>query len=118
MTEAVYFVADVESSGTDVFEDSIVQFFGATADKDGNLLDSWEIFINPGIPMPEEAAKIHGFDDKFLAENGRDPKEALTEIRELFLKHRHLTLVAFNMNYDLSILDAEMKRHEVTENFG
>lgn len=113
-----YFVWDVESTGTNVFEDRIVQFFGATADSQGNLLDTWEFFINPGVPVPEEAAAVHGFDDDFLAENGMEPYGALNYIRNLFLSERDLIQVAFNMNYDLSIIDAEMKRHGVSDNFG
>lgn len=113
-----FFVFDVESTGTNVFEDRIVQFFGATADSQGNLLDTWEFFINPGVPVPEEAAAVHGFDDEFLAENGMEPYDALNCIRNLFLSERDLTLVAFNANYDVSILDAEMKRHGVSESFG
>lgn len=113
-----YFVWDVESTGIEVFEDRIVQFFGATADSQGNLLDTWEFFINPGVPVPEEAAAVHGFDDDFLAENGMEPYDALNYIRNLFLSERDLIQVAFNMNYDLSIIDAEMKRHGVSDYFG
>ena len=65
---ARYFVWDVESTGIRVLEDRVVQFFGATADAKGNLIDTWEFFINPGVPVPEEAAAIHGFSDEFLAE--------------------------------------------------
>lgn len=115
---ARYFVFDVESTGIDVFEDRIVQFFGATADSKGNLLDTWEFFINPGISVPEEAAAVHGFDDEFLQENGEAPKEALDKISSLFWSHRNLIQVAFNMNYDLSILDAEMRRHRGSKRFG
>lgn len=118
MSEAKYFCFDVESTGIDVFEDRIVQFFGATADSKGNILDTWEFFINPGVPVPEEAAAVHGFDDEFLKEKGFDPVFALEEIKLKFLQHKDLIQVAFNMNYDLSILDAEMKRHGVSDNFG
>ena len=113
-----YFVYDCESTGISVFEDRIVQFFGATADANGTLLDTWEFFINPGVPVPEGASDIHGFDDEFLAEKGGDPEVELNGIKKLFLKHKDLIHVAFNMNYDLSILDAEMKRHGVSDNFG
>lgn len=118
MRAAKYWVADTETTGISVFEDRIVQFFGATADAKGNLLDTWEIFINPGIPVPEEASQVHGFDNKFLSEHGVDPIEGLEQIRDKFLQFRDLTLVMFNMNYDLSIIDAEMKRHGVSDNFG
>lgn len=118
MSDAEYFVFDVESGGIRVFEDRVVQFFGATADKDGNPIDTWEIFINPGVDIAQEAIDVHGFSNEFLKENGKPPHVAFEEIRQLFLEHRHLKIVAFNMNYDLSILDSEMKRHKITETFG
>lgn len=118
MTEAKYFVFDTETTGIDVFEDRIVQFFGATADADGNLLETWEWFIDPGVTVPEGAAEVHGFTDEFLAENGIKPYPALEEIRQVILKNRDLILVAFNLNYDLSILDSEMKRHGVSDTLG
>ena len=40
MSKAEYLVFDVESGGIRVFEDRVVQLFGATADKDGNLIDT------------------------------------------------------------------------------
>lgn len=118
MSEAKYFVWDVESSGIDVFNDRIVQLFAATADENGDLIDTWEFFIDPGIEIPEEAAAVHGFTNAFLKENGEKPENALVKIRDLFLEHRNLIQVAFNMNYDLSILDAEMKRHGISDSFG
>lgn len=118
MTNAEYFVFDVESGGIDVFNERVVQFFGATADRDGNLIDTWEIFINPGVDIAQEAVDVHGFSNEFLKENGKSPYDAFVEIRELFLKFKDLTLVAFNANYDVSILDAEMARHGISETFG
>ncbi|QDK01481.1 DnaQ-like DNA polymerase III subunit [Microbacterium phage LeeroyJenkins] len=118
MTKPIYLVWDAETTGIDVHEDRIVQWFMATADAEGNLLDKWQWFINPGIPVPEEASAVHGLTTEWLQENGQDPKEALNEIRLVFLENLDLIHVAFNMAFDLSILDAEFKRHSVSENFG
>lgn len=118
MSNAEYFVFDVESGGIDVFNDRVVQFFGATADKDGNLIDTWEIFINPGVDIAQEAVDVHGFSNELLKDIGEYPQEAFGKIKQLFLEHRDLKIVAFNMNYDLSILDSEMKRHGVSQMFG
>lgn len=118
MSEAVYLVFDAETGGIDVHEDRIVQWFMATADKNGNLLEEWQFFIAPGVPIAEEAIAVHGLTNEWLAENGRDPYEALKEIRLIFLENIDLIHVAFNMNFDLSILDAEFRRHGITESFG
>lgn len=118
MSEAMYLVFDAETGGIDVHEDRIVQWFMATADKDGNLLDEWQFFINPGVPIAEEAVAVHGLTNEWLEENGQDPAEALNETRLIFLENIDLIHVAFNMNFDLSILDAEFKRHGITDSFG
>lgn len=118
MTDAVYLVFDAETGGIDVHEDRIVQWFMATADEDGNLLEKWQFFINPGVPIAEEAIAVHGLTNEWLADNGMNPGEAFTEIRLLFLENIDLIHVAFNMAFDLSILDAEFKRHGITGGFG
>lgn len=118
MAEPVYCVWDAESTGIDVHEARIVQWFMATADKDGNLLDTWQWFIDPEIPIPQEATDVHGLTNEWLKENGQGAKTALNEIRNVFLDHLGLTHVAFNMAYDLSLIDAEFKRHGVATQFG
>ena len=118
MTEAVYCVADAESTGIDVFNDRIVQWVISLADADGNLLETREWIIDPGIEVPEEAAAVHGFTTEFLRENGMAPAQALNEISSVLMENRHLTWVFFNANYDLSILDAEFRRHGITDRFG
>lgn len=118
MTDAVYLVFDAETGGIDVHEDRIVQWFMATADKDGNLLESWQFFINPGVPIAQESIDVHGLTNEWLGDNGLNPGEAFTEIRLIFLENIDLIHVAFNMNFDLSILDAEFKRHGITDSFG
>lgn len=118
MTKPIYLVFDAETTGIDVHEDRIVQWFMATADAEGNLLDTWQWFIDPGLPVPEEASAVHGLSTEWLEENGEAPEKALSEIRLIFLENLDLIHVAFNMAFDLSILDAEFKRHDVAEYFG
>lgn len=118
MNNPAYAVWDVESTGIDVFEDRIVQMYFAVIDADGNLLKDYEWFIDPGVPVPKEASDVHGFTTEWLQENGDTPSEALWGIRKVMLDYADLPQIAFNMNYDLSIIDAEMKRHEVTRHLG
>ena len=113
----VYLCVDTETTGVDVFNDRIVQLFVATADGDGNLLDTWEWFINPGVPVPKGASDVHGFTNEFLAGHGEAPESALARAVEVFRDHTDMIWVAFNMNFDLSILDAEFKRYGITHNF-
>lgn len=115
MTEPHYLVFDTETTGVDTFNDRIVQLFIATADREGNLLETWEWIINPGIQMDEKVQHLHGFTNEFLAENGQDANEALWESSHIFEDNRDLIWVAYNLNFDFSILTAEYDRHNLYE---
>lgn len=118
--KAKYLVFDVESTGIDVFEDRIVQLYMATADDKGEILDSWEWIINPGVEVPSGASDVHGFTTEYLVENGTDPHKALWEA-DLVIKEavrNNLTFVAYNLNYDMSIITAEMARNSLGSRYG
>lgn len=113
MSHPKILVFDCESTGIDVFNDRIVQLFMAVCDGRGNPLETWEWIIDPGVEVPEEASNVHGMTTEWLQEHGNPPVTALQEAIEVFDAHEDLTWVAFNMNYDFSILYAEFVRHGV-----
>ena len=117
-TEAVYCLADCETTGVDALNDRIIQLVVATADVEGNVLECWEWFINPDVPVPDEAAEVHGFSNEYLAENGRPAAEVFAEAIGVFREHWKLIQVQYNMNFDLTFLDAEFKRWGIADNFG
>ena len=118
MSEAVYLCADTETTGVDALNDRIIQLVVATADAEGNILECWEWFINPDVPVPDEAAEVHGFSNEYLAENGRPAAEVFAEAIGVFREHWKLIQVQYNMNFDLTFLDAEFKRWGIADNFG
>lgn len=114
----MYLVADTETSGIDSFNDRVVQLVIATADEDGNVIEHWEWFVNPDVPVHDEAAEVHGFTNEYLAEHGRPAKEVFADAIEVFRRHHRLVQVAYNLNFDLTFLDAEFKRWGITDTFG
>lgn len=117
--KAKYLVFDTEAGGLDTFNNPVLQCFIATADSKGNLIEKREWLIHdPERPGSPEAAEVHGLSTEVLAEKGASPEEAFQEIKDFFLKHRDLTWVAYNMVFDLSILDSEFKRYGITGSFG
>ena len=117
-TKPTYLVWDVETTGVDALNDRIIQLVVATADAEGNILECGEWFINPDVPVPDEAAEVHGFSNEYLAENGRPAAEVFDEAIDVFREHHRLVQVAFNMNFDLTFLDTEFKRWGISETFG
>ena len=55
-------VYDVESTGTDTTEDRIIQIAAMRIDKDGNEIERFERFINPGKSVGTSQL-VHGFTD-------------------------------------------------------
>lgn len=120
MSDAKYLVFDTETTGIDVFEDRIVQLVISRCDEDGNVLSTKEWIIDPGVEVPEGASNVHGFTTEFLRENGQAPDFALNEALDEFSAglEQRLTFVAYNMNFDLSILDSEARRIFGEQTFG
>lgn len=68
---------------------------------------------NPGITIPEEAAKIHGYDTARAQADGRPAAEVVEEIAEELTAAlaAGTPLVAMNARFDFSVLDRELRRY-------
>lgn len=106
-------LGDAESTGTDPHRDRIVTF--ALIEAGGSakpLVHEW--LLNPGIPIPDGATKIHGITTAHAQTHGRPPKTALKEIAEQILSatsESGIPFVGYNAPYDLTLLRAELIRH-------
>jgi len=114
-TEAKILCFDCETSGVDTDNDRIVQLVISTANGAGEVLQTWEWIINPGVEMPDSVAEIHGLTTEILQERGVSPDIALKEAYMVFADRENLIWVAYNMAFDMSILNAEFKRHRDIE---
>lgn len=104
---------DTETTGVDVDSDRIVTAALVRRDATGTSITTW--LIDPGVPIPAEAAAIHGITTEHAREHGRPPRDALEEIAvELAEAFRaDVPVVAYNASFDLRLLDAELRRHRL-----
>jgi DNA polymerase-3 subunit epsilon len=103
---------DTETTGPNPLEDRIVTAaFIVRGGNQKNADFSW--LINPGIPIPAEAAEIHGITDDMVQKSGLDPKTALDEIANClaYAIDQCLPIVAFNQSFDWSILHYDLIRN-------
>lgn len=72
---------------------------------------SW--VINPGVPVPDEAAAVHGYTTARVQAEGQDPAKALDEIAETLTGAIDwgMPLVAFNQSFDWSVLHYDLLRN-------
>lgn len=107
-------VFDTETTGVETDEARIVTaFIGIIDTKTLEVTESWSWVINPGIPVPEEAARVHGYTTERLLVEGVEPKQAIFEISQRLdmIHKRSIAIVAMNAVFDFTVLDREMLRH-------
>ncbi|MER6842662.1 exonuclease domain-containing protein [Streptomyces platensis] len=114
---------DLETTGTDVEQDRIVTAALLRLEGDGRPAAKLTWLLDPGVPIPDEAAAIHGISTAYVQEHGRAPATAIEEITEALAEalRAEIPLVVMNARYDLSLLDRECRRHglrTLTERLG
>ncbi|SDD93059.1 exonuclease domain-containing protein [Glycomyces harbinensis] len=100
---------DTETTGVAVDRDRIVQAALVT----GEGARTW--LINPGVPIPPGATRVHGITDERVRAEGRAPAEALAEIAELLRAavSAGVPVVAFRAGFDCTLLSYELERHGI-----
>lgn len=106
---------DIETTGPEPERDRIVT--AAVSLVGGELPARHEAWlVNPGIEISAGAITVHGVSNERAIADGRDPREAVEEIVSLLAAQvgDGVPIVAFNARFDLTILDREARRHDVT----
>ena len=114
VTELTIGAFDLETSGVDVLNDRIVTANFTWIHPDGTYIaKDW--LVNPGVEIPEEAAAVHGVSTEYARAHGMDPRQALIETSEALntAAAANLPVVGHNVSFDMSLLKAELRRHNL-----
>lgn len=103
---------DLETTGVDVETDRAVTISLVYVEP-GAEPQVHEWLIDPGVEIPEEAAKIHGITTEQVREHGIPAVDAWTEAYAVISQHWSSTtpLVAYNLSFDVTMGDRELERH-------
>jgi DNA polymerase-3 subunit epsilon len=108
-------VFDIETTGVNTEQDRVVTAFIGVMNRDGVLTNRYEWLVNPGIPIPDAAAEIHGISTAHAIEHGLSAAGAVADIvdtlKRLFVAG--IPVTAYNAPYDLTLIDREARRHGV-----
>ncbi|GAA1527992.1 DNA polymerase-3 subunit epsilon [Microbacterium ginsengiterrae] len=108
-------VFDLETTGVDVTADRIVTAYVGVLDEHGRQIAARSWLADPGIPIPDGAAAVHGITTAQARADGRAAPEVVFEVtaslRALF--SQGLPVVAYNASYDFSLLAHECVRHRI-----
>ncbi|MEC4019215.1 3'-5' exonuclease [Streptomyces sp. H27-D2] len=103
---------DLETTGTDPSASRIVTA-AVLEVKEGVPIGRREWLADPGVPIPDEAAAIHGVTTERAAAEGRPAAEVVEEIARVLVGYWQtgVPVVAYNAAFDLTMLAAELRRY-------
>lgn len=107
MNDEHFIVFDTETTGLyPHLGDAIIEIAGLRIDKEGNVLDEFQKFINSGIPSHPETIRIHGLTDQFIAKHGVPPQEVFPAFMHFV---GSATLVGHNIReFDMKFLNRHL----------
>ena len=97
--DGTYVVFDIETTGFSPVNNRIIEI-GAVKVRDGQILDRFSTFVNPGVPIPFEIEKLTGIRDDMVMD-----APGIEEVLPRFLHFcEGCVLVAHNAAFDMSFI--------------
>ena len=105
-----YVVFDIETTGFSSVEDRIIEI-GAVKVHNGEIIDSYSTFVNPGIPIPFEITNLTGITDDMVIES-----PGIDVILPEFLSFVDgAVLVAHNAGFDVGFIEENCRKQGLEE---
>lgn len=100
-----YVVFDLETTGFSAVEDKIIEI-GAVKVQNGEIIDSFSTFVNPGVPIPFDITNLTSITDEMVMDADR-----IEIILPKFLEFcNDAVLVAHNAGFDVGFIEQNCKR--------
>lgn len=105
LSDATYVVFDVETTGLSAVYDVIIELAAVKMHK-GNVIDSFEEFIDPGRPLSPKITELTSITDEML----RGQKKEDEVLKRFAEWSKDTILVAHNATFDIGFLNMGYKR--------
>ncbi|MBC1603679.1 PolC-type DNA polymerase III [Listeria rocourtiae] len=100
LKDATYVVFDVETTGLSAVYDTIIELAGVKM-KDGEIIDKFEAFIDPGHPLSATTINLTGITDDMV--KGSDPIEVVLQNFKDW--SGDAILIAHNASFDMGFIN-------------
>lgn len=104
---STYVILDVETTGLNPAADKIIQLSAIKYDATGRPIDSYDTYLNPGVPIPAAASKVNGITNRMVAN-----APLAEDIRDSFFNFLDdCLLVGYNTTFDLKFIESTFDGH-------
>ncbi|PIO84397.1 PolC-type DNA polymerase III [Loigolactobacillus backii] len=110
LKDTEYVVFDTETTGLSAVYDSIIEL-AAVKMKNGEVIDEFEAFIDPGHPLSETTINLTSITDDMVRGTNTE-QEAFTKFQAFY---QGTVLVGHNVTFDIGFLNAGYARHDMGE---
>ncbi|EUJ33546.1 DNA polymerase III PolC [Listeria floridensis FSL S10-1187] len=105
LKDATYVVFDVETTGLSAVYDTIIELAGIKM-RDGEIVDKFEAFIDPGHPLSATTINLTGITDDMV--KGSDPIETVLQNFRTWCEDA--ILVAHNASFDMGFINTAYRK--------
>ncbi|MCH3922604.1 PolC-type DNA polymerase III [Limosilactobacillus sp.] len=108
-----YVIFDVETTGLSAIYDKVIEL-SAVKMQDGNVLERFDEFIDPGFPLSEQTTNLTSITDEMV--HGSKTEEEVFKMFKAFCDG--CIIAGHNVSFDMGFMDTGYRRHgmeEITE---
>ena len=110
LLDNTYVIFDVETTGLSAIYDKVIEL-SATKMKDGNVLERFDEFIDPGFPLSEQTTQLTSITDEMV--HGSKSEE---EVFKMFKDFCDGCIIAgHNVSFDMGFMNTGYRRHGMEE---
>lgn len=106
LEDQTYVIFDLETTGLSAVYDRVIEL-SAVKMKDGNVIDKFQEFINPGFPLSEQTINLTSITDEMLSD-AKPEKDIFQMFREWY---GDAILVGHNVTFDVGFMNVGYKRY-------
>ncbi|MGK0551657.1 PolC-type DNA polymerase III [Enterococcus faecalis] len=110
LNDATYVVFDVETTGLSAVYDTIIELAAVKMHK-GNIIETFEQFIDPGHPLSQTTIHLTGITDE-MVRGSKSEEEVLRMFKEF---SKGSILVAHNASFDMGFLNTSYGKYGISE---
>ncbi|MDO4903533.1 MAG: PolC-type DNA polymerase III [Limosilactobacillus sp.] len=110
LIDHTYVIFDVETTGLSAIYDKVIEL-SAVKMQDGNVLERFDEFIDPGFPLSEQTTNLTSITDEMV--RGSKTEEEVFKMFKDFCKGA--IIAGHNVSFDMGFMNTGYRRHEMEE---